>query len=223
MNIAEALKKHQLEQPLKIYCMGLQDRSDRVRWLLEELEVPYEDNFLKRKKGELKTAEYQKLNPMSRVPTLICENQVIFESVGIALYIADRFKAVKSMAPDLNHPDRGAYLQWMVWSVGSLECVVAKMFTLNGKTESQRNEILEFVKEQCEILKKPLVQTLEKQEFILKSGYSAADIMLACIIPGAWDYLVKDTPVLERYMQKMMNMPLAIKGKVFEIPDMSEH
>lgn len=223
MNQAELLKKHQLEQPLKIYCMGLQDRSDRIRWLLEELGVPYEDQFLKRKKGELKTPEYLKLNPMARVPTLVNGNEVLFESIGIALHVADRFQAIKSLAPALTHPDRGAYLQWMVWSVGSLECVVAKMFTLDGKSEAEKNEIIEHVRSQCEILKKPLVQTLEKQEYILKSGYSAADIMLACVIPGAWDFLVKDTPALERYMEKMMKMPAALKGKVFEAPDMTDH
>ena len=39
--------------PIKIYSMALQDRSDRVRWLLEELHVPYENIFLKKKNGEM--------------------------------------------------------------------------------------------------------------------------------------------------------------------------
>ncbi len=45
--------------PVHIYCMANQDRSDRVRWLLEELEIPYVDHYLSKKKGELQSAEYQ--------------------------------------------------------------------------------------------------------------------------------------------------------------------
>jgi hypothetical protein len=26
---------------IQLYCMALQDRSDRVRWLLEEIKIPF--------------------------------------------------------------------------------------------------------------------------------------------------------------------------------------
>lgn len=56
--------------PIDLYCMALQDRSDRVRWLLEELGVPYKDHFLNRKNGDLQNPSYLQLNPMGRVPTI---------------------------------------------------------------------------------------------------------------------------------------------------------
>lgn len=206
---------------LQIYSMGYQDRSDRVRWLLEELEVPYNNHFLSRKKGELNTPEYRALNPMGRVPTVRDGDLVLFESVGICLYLADRYQDKKKLAPALNSAERALYYQWMVFSVGSLEAVVARMFTFDGKSETEINDIKNFVKAQCEIFKKALNPILEKQDYILASGFSAADIMLAAVIPGAWDYLVQDNPPMERYMKRMMNRPSAIKVKVFEVPDMT--
>lgn len=202
-------------KPVQIYCMALQDRSDRVRWLLEEMGTPYENHFLKKAQGEMNAPEYRKLNPMGRVPTIIDDGITLFESVGICLHLADKYGAGK-LAPQGTGKERAEYLQWMVFSVGSLECVVAKMFTLGGKTEAQKEEILQFVKEQCEILKKPLNETLSKQDYLLSSGFSAADIMMAAVIPGARDYLMESGSPIERYMQRMMERPAAIRVKVFE-------
>lgn len=209
-------------KPIDIYCMANQDRSDRVRWLLEELQIPYQDHYLKRKNGDLNTEVYRKLNPMGRVPTIVDNNQAVFESAAICLYLADKYKTPISLAPDLNHPDRAAYLQWMVWSTASLECVVARMFT-HVRTEEEKAITHAYVKEQCDNFKLALLPVLEKQDYILSSGFSAADIMLAAVIPGAWDYLVEPNPAIKKYMERLMARPAAIKTRVFEIPDMSEH
>lgn len=206
-------------KPVEIFCMANQDRSDRVRWLLEELEIPYKDHYLKKKNGDLNSPEYRKINPMGRVPTIHIDDQYIYESGAICIYLADKFKE-KQLAPEVHSSERAQYLQWMVWSVASLECVVARMFT-HVKTEEQKKETHQFVKEQCENFKLALVPILEKQDYILASGFSAADIMLAAIIPGAWDYLVEPNPAIKKYMERLMSRPAAIKTKVFEIPDMS--
>ncbi|HEY1079398.1 MAG TPA: glutathione S-transferase family protein [Bdellovibrio sp.] len=206
-------------QPIQIYCMANQDRSDRVRWLLEELKVPYTDHYLKKKNGDMNAPEYRKLNPMGRVPTINDSGTVVFESAAICLYLADKYPG---LAPAVTSPERAEYLQWMVWAVGSLECVVARMFTHVG-TEAQKQETHQFVKEQCEILKLALLPVLSRQDYILKSGFSAADIMLAAVIPGAWDYLVEPHLEIKRYMERLMSRPAAIKTKVFEVPDMSSH
>jgi len=205
-------------KPVDIFCMANQDRSDRVRWLLEELKIPYTDHYLKKKNGDLNSESYRKLNPMGRVPTIIDQEQVIFESAAICIYLADKYKNHMQLAPDVNSKERADYLQWMVWSTASLECVIARMFT-HVTTEQQKNETHQFVKEQCEIFKLALNPILEKQDYILKSGFSAADIMLAAVIPGAWDYLVEPNPAIKKYMERLMNRPAAIKTKVFEMPN----
>lgn len=209
-------------KPIQIYCMANQDRSDRVRWLLEELHVPYQDHYLKRKNGDLNTESYRQLNPMGRVPTIVDNEQVIFESAAICIYLADKYKSAVSLAPELNHPERAAYLQWMVWSTASLECVFARMFT-HVRTEEEKTTTHAYVKEQCENFKLALLPILEKQDYILSSGFSAADIMLAAVIPGAWDFLVEPHPAIKKYMERLMSRPAAIKTRVFEMPDMSQH
>lgn len=203
------------QTPIQIYCKAYQDRSDRVRWLLEELGVPYQDHFLNKAKGEMQAPEYLKLNPMGRVPTIIDGNTVLHESGAICLYLADKFRDKKSLAPTIDSPERADYLKWMVFSVGSLEAVVAHMFTLDGKTELQKQYILDYVQEQCLILRKPLEQTLSQQEYLLKSGFSAADIMMAAVIPGAREHLMPEGSAVAKYMDRMMARPAAVKVQVF--------
>ncbi len=200
---------------IQIYSFAFQDRSDRVRWLLEELQVNYENKMLDRSKNELKSEFYLKLNPMGRVPTIIDQGQVVFESVGICLYLADKYQKIK-LAPSFDSAERAAYLQWMVFSVASLESIVARMFTFKGKSESEVQAIKNEVKFQCEILKLALNSVLEKQTYLLKSGFSAADIMMAAVIPGAAEYLMESGSPIERYMKNLMTRPAAIKVHVFE-------
>lgn len=152
---------------------------------------------------------------MGRVPTIIDGSTVLHESGSICLYLADKYRN-KKLAPEIDSPERAEYLQWMVFSVASLECVVARMFALGGKTEAQKKDILDHVAEQCAVLRVPLEQTLAKREYLLESGFSAADIMMAAVIPGAQEHLMLPDSAISKYMQRMMQRPAAIKVHVFE-------
>lgn len=197
---------------IELYSNAYQDRSDRVRWLLEEMGIAYDDKLLS--SSELKAPEYLKLNPMGRRPTIVDGDIILFESVAICSYLADRY-SYGVLAPKMEDTKlRAEYLQWMGFSVGSLEAVIARMFTHVSNPEEEA-VTLKYVSEQSKIFKKVLNPVLSKQEYILSSGFSAADIMLASIIPGAHDFLVKDNPPIESYMKRMMSREAAIRAKVF--------
>ena len=203
-----------MNQMINLYSMSWQDRSDRVRWLLEEMNVPYTNNFLNKEAGEMNTSEYRKLNPMGRVPTLVDGDMILTESAAICMYLADKY-SYGVLAPKMeNTALRAEYTKWMIFSVGTLEAFIARMFT-HMKTPTEIKETSEYVAEQSEIVKLVLNPLLSKQDYILSSGFSAADIMLAAVIPGAHDYLVKNNPPLEKYMNRLMSRDACLKAKVF--------
>lgn len=203
-----------MSNKIDLYCMAYQDRSDRVRWLLEEMNVPYTNHFLDKTRGDMNSLNYRALNPMGRVPTIVDGEIILNESAAICTYLADRYSYGK-LAPKIEDIKlRAEYTKWMHFSTGSLECVIARMFT-HVNTLSEKEITYKFVAEQCEIFKLALNPILSKQDYILPTGLSAADIMLATIIPGAMDFLVKGNPPLEKYMDRMMNREAAIKAKVF--------
>ena len=203
-----------MSTPVKLYSKAYQDRSDRVRWLLEEMNVPYNDIFLKKDKDGLDSSEYRKLNPLGRVPTIVDGDIVLHESAAICMYLADKY-GKGTLAPlETDNVARAEYLQWMIHSVGTLEAVVARMF-LNFESAEDERLNTKFVQEQCEILKLLYNPLLESRDTFLPGGFSAVDIIMAAIIPGAHEFLVKNNPPMERFMKKMMNRPAAIKAKVF--------
>jgi glutathione S-transferase len=203
-----------MTKPIDLYAQGWQDRSDRVRWLLEEMKVPYTNHWLKKSAGELNTPEYRKLNPLGRVPTIVDGDIVMSESAAVCMYLADRY-SYGTLAPKMEDVAlRAEYTKWMVFSVGSLECVIARMFT-HVSTPEETAVTHMFVKEQSEIFKLVLNPILEKQDYILSTGFSAADIMLAAVIPGAQDYLVTNNPPIQKYMDRMMARDAAARAKVF--------
>ena len=88
------------------------------------------------------------------------------------------------------------------------------MFT-HVNTPEETKATHDFVKQQCEIFKLALNPILSKQDYILPSGFSAADIMLGAIIPGAQEFLVDNNPAIAAYMKRLINREAAIRAKVF--------
>ena len=52
---------------IKIYFFGPMDRSGRVRWLLAEMGVDYEDHQLNYHEQEHKSEEYLKINRSNKI------------------------------------------------------------------------------------------------------------------------------------------------------------
>ncbi len=203
-----------MKKPIDLYAMAYQDRSDRVRWLLEEMEVSYTNHFLKKSEGEMNSPSYRAINSMGRVPTIVDGDVTLYESAAICMYLADRYGLGKLAPHYENVALRAEYTKWMIWSTASLESVIARMFT-HVSTPEETEVTHKYVKDQCEIMKLALLPVLSKQDYILSTGFSAADIMLAAVIPGAQEFLVSPNPEISRYMERLMNRPAAIKAKVF--------
>ena len=53
---------------------------------LEEVGIPYETQKMNLAEGDQRKPEYLRLNPRGRVPTLVVDNQVLTENVGILSY-----------------------------------------------------------------------------------------------------------------------------------------
>jgi len=96
-------------------------RAVRVRWVLEEIGVPYRLRVVSLRWGGNKTSTYIKIHPLGKVPALEIDNTIIFESLGICLYLADRFPHA-DLAPVVTDRKRRAdYCTWMAFSAGTLE------------------------------------------------------------------------------------------------------
>lgn len=174
--------------PLKL-SFAPRTRAVRARWLLEELEVPYELVTLDPSKP---TPEHLALNPLGEVPVLVAGDTVLFESLAICLYLADHFPE-KRLAPPSGSAERGAYLQWMTFAEATLEPLL-----LAHDENLRRPEALEVDLSRHQARLETVLQTLDARlagrEFIVGEAFSAADVVLASIL-----HLAHRLGLLDRY------------------------
>lgn len=98
-------------------------RSQRIIWLCEELNIPYELMF---KRGDI-TGSVQMLkavNPaMAMAPTIVFRGKTMVESGGIIEYLMSQFPHGEArLAPPRRSPDYADYKMWMHFAEGTAAC-----------------------------------------------------------------------------------------------------
>lgn len=163
-------------------------RADRVRWLLEELEQPYELVNVDLFGGEGESEEYRRIHPLGCVPAVSIDGRVMFESAAICQWLADRFPE-KGLAPDVNAPERMPYLQWLQYVSATLEPQAWNQ-VLHGKLlpESLRvPEIVPWSRERFAQALSVIDRELDGKEYLLGDRFSTVDILLTNLlgwVPG---------------------------------------
>ncbi|HHI89049.1 MAG TPA: glutathione S-transferase family protein [Hellea balneolensis] len=159
-------------------------RSLRVLWLLEELGLPYRVDVLDFVPGKFGGESYTKIHPLNKVPAIKDGETIMYESVAIMQYIMDRY-APGQLRPDVRDPDYGTYLQFLHYGESTLAPVIASlMYQRHFFPPEQRCPQIEAWAE-VELAK--VLTLLEDQladhDYILKSGFSAADISVGyCLL-----------------------------------------
>ena len=103
-----------------------------VHWTLLELGVPFESVVLDLKAGEQKKPAYLKINPNGKVPALVHDGLVIFESTAIQMYLGETFGVDKGIyfAPG---PKRTEAMKWLVWTGVTLGEACSRRFHNAGE------------------------------------------------------------------------------------------
>jgi glutathione S-transferase len=88
--------------------------------LLEELGAKYELVLVERAKNAQKSAEYLKINPNGRIPTLVDNGLAISEAAAIVMHLVDQH-AEAGLAPKIGTQERAKFYQWLTFLTNSLQ------------------------------------------------------------------------------------------------------
>jgi len=91
-------------------------RSVRVRWLLEELGLPYE---LVQRAYKPPALPFAQDSPMGKFPALEDGPVVMIESGAIVEYLLEQYGAGR-LGPRAGEPGRAAFLQWLHFAEATL-------------------------------------------------------------------------------------------------------
>lgn len=157
-----------------------QTRSMRSLWLLNELDVPFE-LVVHPFDRSLRSPEYLSLSPAGRVPALEIDGERMFETGAITEYLCERFPE-SGLGREPGSMDRMAWLVWVHFAETISQHVAAlTQQHLMLREDSMRSPIVMKLEAarvvKCyEALEARLSTPIENRDYLLTSGFSAADI-----------------------------------------------
>jgi glutathione S-transferase len=211
-------------------------RSQRILWLLEELEVPYE---VKRYERDAQTmlapASLRAVHPLGKSPVITDGDQTIAESGAIIEYLAGRYGGGR-LVPPAGTPEHQRYVYWMHYAEGSamppllLKLVFDRIETapmpffvkpiarqIAGRAKSS------FIEPQIKLHLGYMEQELGKTTWFAGNEFSAADVQMsfpleaAAARAGLDPSLPKLTAFLERIHARPAYQRALQKGGPYEL------
>ena len=184
-------------------------RSFRVLWLLEELGLACEIVQYSIRDGSLRDPDFLKISPAGRVPALEIGDRVLFESGAIMQHLCELYPEA-GLAPNVGHMDRARYLE----AISYAETVAGLIEQLNMQHIFLRNTadaspiVLKLLTARLAATLRGLEGMLGDQEFLLPSGFSAADMMMGFNLFAAPYYVkLNPFPKLSAYQGRLMTRP----------------
>ncbi|MBI2487098.1 MAG: glutathione S-transferase family protein [Deltaproteobacteria bacterium] len=160
---------------IKLYDHPLSGNCYKVRLALSQLGVEYERINVDIFKGEQNKPEFIAINPNKKIPGLVDEDFIMWESNAILLYLGRKF------APNHLYSDDpkilGLISKWLFFGKTTLDPALARarFMTRFVPKENQNEKELTALREAGKAVLDILNRHLEKNEF-LAGSYSIADI-----------------------------------------------
>ncbi len=189
---------------VKLYGSSM-SRAGRSLWALEEAGVKFEQVTV----AETRKPEYLKINPNGHVPALDDNGTIIWESMAINLYVAEKYGKAPLWPSTVE--GHGACYQWSLWCMTELETPMIDIFQHRLMLPAdQRDEKIALAR--IETLKTPLKvidDHLSKSEYLIGKDFTIADLNVASVLSIA-KYIQLDlspTPTAQKWLQKCLERP----------------
>jgi glutathione S-transferase len=192
------------ERMVKLYGSSM-SRAGRSLWALEEVGVKFEQVIV----AETRKPEYLKINPNGHVPALDDNGTIIWESMAINLYVAEKYGSAPLWPSTVE--GHGACYQWSLWCMTELETPMIDIFQHRLMLPAdQRDEKIALAR--IETLKTPLKvldDHLSKSEYLIGKEFTIADLNVASVLSIAKYIQLDLSPTLtaQKWLQKCLERP----------------
>ena len=189
-------------------CSG---NSSRVAFCLEEIGAPYTPHLLDIKAGENQQPDYQSVNPMGKIPSLVDGAVSLWESNAINWYLAEKFPKARLVPEGIE--GRAEVHRWLFFQAAHVTPACIPVFRATNPiviafwgqgpadaAERGRKELARYL---------PVIeQRLQGREW-LADQFSLADIAfvphLWCVKGGGFDF--SPYPKLSAWLDKLIARP----------------
>lgn len=191
-----------------IFYTNPMSRGRIIRWMLEEINIPYETKILDYG-TTMKDPEYLAINPMGKVPAIKHGNVVVTEAAAICAYLAETFPEAKLMP--INDEERALYYRWLFFAAGPfVEALDVKSLNHDVITPKLQKSLgCGNPQDTFDVLAK----AVSSSTYIVGERFTAADIYIAsyisfCMHIGELEKL----PEFVAYCDRACNRPARLRA-----------
>jgi len=202
---------------LRIYGIA-RTRAFRALWIASELGLDYEHVPIEIGEAGARSPEFLALNPNGRLPCIVDDDFVLFESLAITLYLAKKH-AHGTLYPARLEDEAKAW-QWTMWALSEVDRGVniwslhAVRLPLAERDAAKRDEALRVIAAPFRVLD----AAVAAQPYLLGNAFTVADLNVAAVISRAVDMDLSAVPHLAAWLTRCLERPaarqaLALKAK----------
>ena len=187
-------------------------RSQRILWLLEELELPYEIRRYSRDPvTNLAPPELEAVHPLGKSPVVELDGQILTESGAIIETLIRRLGAGR-LAPPEDTPDFDRYIMWLHYAEGSamlplmLQLYVGRLgeagAPLKPRIDSEIARHLGWIDSE-----------LTGRDWLVGEGLTGADIQLSFVADIARVFGLRSRyPALDAWAARLQARPAFVRA-----------
>jgi glutathione S-transferase len=193
---------------LKIYGIA-RTRAFRALWMAKELGLDYEHDPVEIGDAGARTPEFLAINPNGRLPVIVDDGFVLFESLAITLYLAKKHSTGRLYPGSLEGEARA--WQWSLWAVTEVDRGV-NIWSLHAVRLPPEEQDLAKRAEALKVLVAPfkvLDAAVSKQPYLLGDKFTVADLNVAAVISRAIEMDLHAVPNLKAWLSRCLERPAA--------------
>jgi glutathione S-transferase len=162
---------------LTVHHLG-KSQSERIVWLCEELEVPYElKRYTRDAQTMLAPPDYKALHPIGAAPVITDGDLVLAESGAVVDYIIATYGNGR-LVLRAGDPGFAQFLYWFHFANGTLQAQLGRLMILNRLNPASDNPILVATKARVDRAFDLVDARVREVDYLAGSQFTAADIMI---------------------------------------------
>jgi glutathione S-transferase len=182
-------------------------RGRTVRWLLEEMGVPYETVLLDFR-STMKGDDYKRINPIGKVPAIVHRGHVVTETAAIILYLADAYPDAK-LGPTAD--ERADYYRWILFAAGPAEQGMLNRF-LGFEIPPERQAMIGYGN--FDRLVDALEHGVAAHEYIAGDRFTAADVYVGAQLNfGLEAGMLPKREIFQNYVARLWSRPAHVRAR----------
>ncbi|WP_315786309.1 MULTISPECIES: glutathione S-transferase [unclassified Bradyrhizobium] len=161
---------------LTVHHLG-KSQSERIVWLCEELEIPYELKcYARDARTILAPAEYKALHPIGAAPVITDGELVLAESGAVVDYIIAKYGQGR-LRPGPADPGFAPFLYWFHFANGTLQAAMGRLMILNRLNLPDDNAMLGAMRARLDRAFALVEARCGESDYLAGDTLTAADIM----------------------------------------------